>query len=330
MARYDIVAIGEALVEFNQTRGGDGRNWLQGFGGDTSNAMIAAARQGARTAYFTRVGNDGFGSLCMQLWRDEGVDASGVQIDALAPTGLYFVSHGPDGHTFTYRRTGSAASLMRADDLPLDLVCDTQYLHVSGISQAISESATDAVMYAVTTARAGGVRIAYDPNVRLKLWSLARARSVVGATIPLADCFLPGIDDMRLICERDDPDSILDWCHAHGAANVVLKLGARGAIVSTGGTRTVIAPFTVDAVDATGAGDCFDGSLLARLVAGDGLAAAARHASAAAALATAGYGAVAPLPTLDAVRAMLGVQADAQSRTPPAAKEQAQAPHLLT
>ena len=124
-ARYDIVAIGEVLIEFNQMRG-DGRNWLQGFGGDTSNAMIAAARQGARTAYFTRVGDDAFGLLCMRLWRGEGVDAGGVQIDALAPTGLYFVSHGPGGHTFTYRRTGSAASLMRADDMPLDLVCNTQ------------------------------------------------------------------------------------------------------------------------------------------------------------------------------------------------------------
>lgn len=304
-ARYDIVAIGEVLVEFNQTRG-DSRHWLQGFGGDTSNAMIAAARQGARTAYFTRLGDDEFGRLCAQLWRDEGVAAERVQIDALAPTGLYFVSHGPDGHAFAYRRAGSAASLMRADDVPLDVVCNTKYLHVSGISQAISETAADAVLHAVRAARGAGVRVAYDPNVRLKLWPLARAKAVIGATIPLVDCFLPGVDDMRLICGLDAPDDMLDWCHAQGATQVVLKLGAQGAIVSDGRRRTAIAPFRVEAVDATGAGDCFDGSLLARLAAGESLVAAARHASAAAALATTGYGAVEPLPTLEAVAGMMG------------------------
>lgn len=305
VACYDIVAIGEALIEFNQTRGGESRNWLQGFGGDTSNAMIAAARQGARTAYFTRLGDDGFGRLCMDLWRTEGVDASAVQIDAAAPTGIYFVSHGEDGHAFTYRRAGSAASVMKVGDLPLDIVCSAKYLHVSGISQAISESATAAVAHAVGAARGCGVKVAYDPNVRVKLWPLARAKAVIDATIPYVDCFLPGIDDMTLVCGLDEPNRILDWCHAHGAAQVVLKLGARGAIVSDGRTRTAIAPFKVDAVDATGAGDCFDGTLLARLAAGDALVDAARYASAAAALATTGYGAVAPLPRGDVVRAML-------------------------
>ncbi|TDV16413.1 sugar kinase [Paraburkholderia caballeronis] len=302
---FDLVGIGEPLIEFNQTRGGDGRAWLQGFGGDTSNALIAAARQGARTAYFTRIGDDEFGRLCMQLWRDERVDAAFVQVDAEAPTGLYFVTHGPDGHAFTYRRAGSAASLMRPGDLPPDLIRKAKYLHVSGISQAISATAADTVAHAVHAARGSGVKVAYDPNVRLRLWSLERAQSVIGATLPLVDCFLPGIDDMRLICGLDDPDAIIDWCHARGAADVVLKLGARGSVVSDGRTRTAIEPFAVDAVDATGAGDCFDGSLLARLAAGDTLVAAARYASAAAALATTGYGAVAPLPDAARVRAML-------------------------
>jgi 2-dehydro-3-deoxygluconokinase len=77
----------------------------------------------------------------------------------------------------------------------------------------------------------------------------------------------------------------------------VLKLGREGSVVSDGDCRMPIAAFPVDAVDATGAGDCFDGSFLARLVLGDDLASAARWASAAAALTTTGYGAVAPLPT---------------------------------
>ena len=293
----DIVAIGEALVEFNQTGEGSGRTYLQGFGGDTSNALIAAVRQGATGSYFTRLGDDEFGRMCLQLWRDEGVDAREVLIDATAATGIYFVRHGKEGHTFTYLRTGSAASLVQPSDVPAQLMARARFLHVSGISQAISASATDTVFHAIRVAKAAGVKVAYDPNLRLKLWPLDRARAVISATIPLVDYFLPSLDDVRLVSELDDPTSILDWCHRQGARNVVLKLGREGSIVSDGDRRTPIAAFPVDAVDATGAGDCFDGSFLARLAAGDEPVSAARWASAAAALTTTGYGAVAPLPT---------------------------------
>jgi 2-dehydro-3-deoxygluconokinase len=294
---FDIVAIGEPLVEFNQTGAGDGRQYLQGFGGDTSNAVIAAARQGARAAYFTRLGDDEFGRMCLALWAREGVDAGAVQIDGEAPTGLYFVTHGPRGHAFTYRRSGSAASRMHPRDVPEALIRRSRVLHVSGISQAISESATAAVRRAIEVARESGTRVAYDPNLRLQLWPLERAREVILETMPLADCFLPSLDDVRVLSGCDTPEAILDWCHAQGARRVVLKIGPEGAIVSEDGERIPIAPHAVTAVDATGAGDCFDGTLLARWAAGDALSRAARHACVAAALATTGYGAVAPLPT---------------------------------
>ena len=298
----DIVAIGEALVEFNQTGEGGGRTYLQGFGGDTSNALIAAVRQGATGSYFTRLGDDEFGRMCLQLWRDEGVDAREVLIDGTAATGIYFVRHGKEGHTFSYLRAGSAASLVKPSDVPTRLIERARFLHVSGISQAISASATDTVFHAIRVAKAAGVKVAYDPNLRLKLWPLDRARAVISATIPLVDYFLPSLDDVRLVSGLDDPTSILDWCHRQGASSVVLKLGREGSIVSDGDRRTPIAAFPVDAVDATGAGDCFDGSFLARLAAGDEPVSAARWASAAAALTTTGYGAVAPLPTAAQVK----------------------------
>jgi len=298
----DILAIGEVLVEFNQTGDGDGRTYLQGFGGDTSNALIAAVRQGAKGSYFTRLGDDEFGRMCLRLWSDEGVDAGDVVIDPHAPTGIYFVRHGKDGHTFSYLRAGSAASRMQPSDIPKRLIEQARFLHVSGISQAISASAVDTVFHAIRVARAAGVRVAYDPNLRLKLWPLDRARAIITATIALADYFLPSIDDVRQISGVDEPEAILDWCHRAGASTVVLKLGKDGSWVSTASGRTRIAAYAVDAVDATGAGDCFDGALLARLAAGDDPVTAAHYASAAAALTTTGFGAVAPLPTAEQVR----------------------------
>ena len=76
--RFDIVAIGEAMVEFNQTSAPGNCTYLQGFGGDTSNAVIAAARQGVRCAYVTRLGDDEFGRMCLALWASEGVDSSAI------------------------------------------------------------------------------------------------------------------------------------------------------------------------------------------------------------------------------------------------------------
>src|SRR3954463_9177502 len=104
--RFDVVALGEAMVAFTQTHPGE-PNYLQGFGGDTSNAVIAAARAGARTAYLTRLGGDTFGQSLMALWAAENVSTAAGQQDSEASTGLYFVTHGPKGHEFSYLRAGS-------------------------------------------------------------------------------------------------------------------------------------------------------------------------------------------------------------------------------
>jgi len=304
-----IVALGEAMVEFNQARADAPESYLRGFGGDTSNMTIAAARLGAHAGYVTRVGDDTFGRALLRLWGDEGVDTRGVATDPRAPTGIYFVTHGPQGHEFSYLRAGSAASRMEPATLPLDVIRGARLLHVSGISQAISDSACDAAFAAIDAARAAGARISYDPNLRLKLWPLPRARAVMLATMAQCDWFLPSLDEARLLSGLQTPESILDWSHARGAPVVALKCGRDGAIVSDGRMVERIAAHAVNGVDATGAGDCFDGAFAARTVAGDDAFAAARYANAAAALATTGFGAVAPLPRDADVRALLAARA---------------------
>jgi len=301
----DIVALGEPLVEFNQAKADDPYTYLQGFGGDTSNMAIAAARVGARVGYVTRVGGDAFGRMFVALWQREGVATAGVALDADAPTGVYFVTHGPQGHEFSYLRAGSAASRMAPSNLPRDVIRAAKIVHVSGISQAISASACDAALAAMDEARSAGARVSYDTNLRLKLWPLPRARAVILASLARCDYCVPSLDDARLLFDTADESGIIDACHRAGAPTVVLKCGARGCIVSIGTRREAIAAHRVASVDATGAGDCFDGTFAARLVAGDDPFAAARYANAAAALATTGYGAVAPLPRDADVRALL-------------------------
>ncbi|WP_019936598.1 sugar kinase [Bordetella sp. FB-8] len=303
--RFDVAGLGEALIEFNQTLPGQPQ-YLQGFGGDTCNAVIAAVRQGARGAYLTRVGDDAFGRQIVDLLRAENVDTSGVVVDPDTYTGLYFVQHGPEGHVFSYMRGDSAAARMKPVMLAHGLVEQSRFLHVSGISLAISAGACDTVFAAIARARSAGTQVSLDSNLRLRLWPLDRARAILREALCLADLFLPSMDDMRHVTGHEDPYQTLDWIRRAGARGVVaLKLGKEGAVLDDGVSRTLVPGRAVQAVDATGAGDCFAGSLLARRCLGDDWLAAVRYANVAAGLSTLGYGAVAPLPTPEQVKAAL-------------------------
>ena len=298
----DIICFGEPMLEFNQQPDG---SYLPGHGGDTSNCAIAAARQGARVGYVTHLGADTFGDSFMELWADEGVDTQGITRREDAHTGIYFVTHSEKGHAFSYFRAGSASSLMGPDDLPEDILKSAKVLHVSGISQAISDSAADAVFNAIDLVKQAGGLVSYDTNLRLKLWPIERARAIIHAGMAKCDIALPGHDDAQQLTGLNDPDAIADFYLALGTKIVALTLGAEGTLVATPDERKRIGGRKVEPIDATAAGDTFDGAFLAELVAGRSPFEAAAYANAAAALSTQGYGAVAPMPTRADVEAFL-------------------------
>lgn len=297
-AEIDIVGLGEPLYELNQQP--DGR-FLAGFGGDTSNAIIAAARLGARTAYVSRLGDDMFGHALADLWRREGVDTSAVATDADAPTGLYFVTHSDKGHAFHYRRKGSAASLMTPADVPVELLKRSRFLHVSGISLAISETAEEAVRFAVQEMRKSGGLVSLDTNFRPRLWTAERARKSIDRLAAEADILKTSIEDSAALLGVSEPEAIARHYAGLGSKTVLVTMGADG-LLAVSGRETLRAPaFSVASVDATGAGDAFTGALLAELCRGEAFREAVHFANAAAALSTMGYGAIEPLPTRDAV-----------------------------
>jgi 2-dehydro-3-deoxygluconokinase len=310
-SRFDLLCIGEPLGEFNATRAESGA-FLFGHGGDTSNCAVAAARQGLSVGYLGALGDDNAGHSIRALWQREGVDDSHVATHPSAPTGLYFVEHGPSGHVFSYLRAGSAASLYGPRDLPHDLIRSARIVQASGISQAISTSACDAVFAAFETARAAGVLTAYDTNLRLKLWPLTRARAIIHAACALADIVLPGFDDAAQLTGLGDPDAIADVYLRLGARVVALTLGSEGSLVATPDRRERFRPIKVDAIDATGAGDCYDGAFLAEYLRNGDAFAAGAYANVAAALSTQGYGAVAPLPRRADVEARIAAEARAR------------------
>lgn len=304
MSAPAIVAMGEPLVEF--VRQPDGQTYLRGFGGDTSNAAIAAARQGASVGYVTALGADRFGDAVMALWAGEGVDASAVRRDPTAPTGIYFVDPDPAERHFTYYRKGSAASLMRPEHLPRDYLAAARVLHLSGITLAVSADLRAAALAAIDIVTQAGGTVSLDTNLRLALWPADEARAVIEAACPRVGVLVTSVDDSAHLTGLTDPDAIIDHYHALGPGIVLVTRGGEGARLGTGATRHWIPAHPSSPVDSTGAGDSFAGAFLAWWLETGDPAEAARRAAIVAAGTVSGLGAVAPIPRRAEVIAALG------------------------
>jgi 2-dehydro-3-deoxygluconokinase len=302
----DILSLGEPLWEMNAIPT-EPNKYTLGLGGDTLNFCVAAARQGATVQYITRVGSDPFGEQIRTLCLCERIDISRIEFDEHTNTGGYFIHHDNGKHSFSYARSGSAATKLAPGDIDPSAVAQAQFVHSSGITQAISQSARAAVQTLFREARTVGVSTVFDPNVRTRLWTLSEAREATAEILPLTDYFFPSYDDAVALSGSEDHETIFRWAHSAGASVVVLKLGSEGVKISqgSGADPIAMASFPVDAVDATGAGDCFAGALVARLVYGEALVDAVRYANAAAALTTTKYGAIAAIPDRDAVKQYL-------------------------
>jgi 2-dehydro-3-deoxygluconokinase len=258
--------------------------------------------------YWSALGDDAHARLLHELWSAEGIDVRSVTSDPGAPTAIYVVTHGPRGHEFHFHRAGSAASRVGPADVPHAAIASARVFHLSGISLAISPNACDAGLAAIDAARAAGVQVSFDTNLRLKLWPLGRARAVMTDVLRRCDIALPSWDDITAVTGLSEPEAIVDHCLAQGAKTVALKLGAEGALVASTHESHRIPPFPCTPVDATGAGDTFGGAFVARCLAGDSLLEAGRYAACAAALSTQDYGGVAPIPRAAQVRAALRAQ----------------------
>ena len=185
------------------------------------------------------------------------------------------------------------------------MIADAAFLHVSGISQAISRSAEQAVDAAIAMARSAGVKVSYDTNFRPRLWDVEQAKPAILRAASQAQIVKTSVDEGRALTGLETPDAIARHLLALGPEIVLVTMGASGALLAQRSSITHVPAPMVQAVDATGAGDCFTGAFLTELVRGRTPIEAATFASAAAALSTMGYGAITPLPFRSAVEAFL-------------------------
>ncbi len=280
------------------------------FGGDTCNVLVAASRLGTSTGYITRVADDPFGPFLLDAWQGEGIGVGQVR-QVAGFNGLYLISLLPGGEReFVYYRKGSAASTLMPTDLDEQAIAAAKILHVSGISQAISPSSRETVLAAAQMARRNGVKVAFDPNLRLRLWSLAEAQAALAELLPYVDIALPSVpDESATLIGEHDPERVAAYFLDAGVGLVAVKCGAQGVLVAQGGGRTWVPAHVPEQVrDTSGAGDVFDGAFLHGLIDGMSSLRAARLGVVAAGLKVRGRGAIASQPRREEILLYIEVQ----------------------
>jgi 2-dehydro-3-deoxygluconokinase len=270
----DVVTFGETMVLFTPQSSGPLR-FVDRFGktiaGAESNVAIALARLGHQVRWISRLGDDEFGWYVRNAIRGEGVDTSHVVFDPEAPTAVFFKERqaGQESKVYYYRK-GSAASRMTPDDLVEDCFAGARFLHLTGITPALSDSCRETAEHAIRLARKHGLKVTFDPNIRLKLWSKERAREVLNSLAAQADIVLPGLEEGEILTGETTPEGIAAGFLRQGVSTVVVKLGESGAFYATAaGEQEYVAGFPVkQVVDPIGAGDGFAAGFLSGLIRG--------------------------------------------------------------
>jgi 2-dehydro-3-deoxygluconokinase len=237
----------------------------RGFGGDAANVAVMVARMGGVARLLTRVGDDAAGRMLMRFWGSVGVDLGAVGVDGAAPTGLYVNERDESGaHSFSYHRTGSAASLLGPRHAARRFLRGLDVLHLTGITLSISASAADAAEVAAERARLAGVPVSFAVNYRA---ALSPDRDRLAAMARAADILFLSVEDARSLLgvERvDEVARVLD----SGPGEYVMTHGAGPATLLTGNELHTLTPPSVVAIDAAGAGDALAGAYLATRFAG--------------------------------------------------------------
>ena len=262
--------------------GGEDRQYQLGYAGDTLNtAWYMRALLGADWSvdYFTGLGADRYSSDIRGFLDANGIGTSHIRTIPDRRPGLYMIHQDKGDRHFTYWRDSSAAKLLADDKDALNAAIEgASMVYFSGITLAIlAPRARGRLLGAITRARDNGARIAFDTNLRPALWTSPRVMaSVLTAAASLCDIVLPTHTDEAPLFGDKSVEETAERYLELGVEEVVVKDGAGEALIATPTERVRVAPKPgAKVVDATGAGDSFNGAYLSARLAGKSLLQAA-------------------------------------------------------
>jgi len=303
----DVISAGETMVLGIPPRPGRLRHagGLElKIGGAESNLAIALSRLGLSTGWASYLGDDEPGQLVLDHIRAEGVDTSQVRRITGHPTGLYLREQvGTDVRVYYYRQ-GSAASMMQRGAFDPGYLEGAEFVHLTGITPALSNDCRAFTLWAAREAHAAGARVSFDVNYRSKLWGTEEVREFVEEILPDVYLLFFGDEEARALWGRDDEALVRDLARK-GPEEVVLKMGSEGSLALVEGEVLEHSAFAVAEVDPVGAGDAFAAGYLAGYLWDLPAEERLRVANAMGALSVATLGDYEGLPGKDELRAFL-------------------------
>jgi 2-dehydro-3-deoxygluconokinase len=302
-----VIVVGEPLVALLASGSAplaDVESFSRHVAGAEANVAVGLARLGHRALFVGRVGDDGFGLAIVRRLRGEGVDVSCLVVDPARRTGLLVRERRVLGLSeVLYHRSGSAGSAVGPGDVEAvtEAFRDAEWLHLTGITSALSDTAHAAVVRAIDLARANDVRVSFDVNLRRRLWSDDRAAERLKPLAVRADLVFGDPDELAVVAGSEPTSGGLEAARAlvaAGAGSVVVKQGPDGAtLVGQGESLSSGAVPISRVVDPVGAGDAFCAGYLGALLDGHGPVTALRWANGCAAAVLSVEGDLTGLPT---------------------------------
>lgn len=267
-----VLCLGEILVDWVCTTPGAELDRAQIFtkapGGAPANTAVGLARQGVATGFVGRVAEDAFGRWLLQVLIDEGVDTSGTIVDANAQTRMAYVvtTMTGDRKLAEFSKIACADARLDSQDLNPDLFAGAKVLHFGSIS-LISDPVQEATRQAVELARKHKLLVSYDPNVRIGLWPSAEAcRQKILETLPWADLVKINQDELEFLTGSKELTAAEQLRKEHNLPLLIITLDARGAYFACPQGSKTVPGFSVQLVEATGAGDGFNSGVITGLL----------------------------------------------------------------
>lgn len=262
LGKYDVVALGELLVDFTMNgNSGQGNPLFEANpGGAPCNVLSMLQKLGKKTAFIGKVGEDSFGKMLQGVVAEQGIDTKNLCMDKKVPTTLAFVHTAPDGdRSFSFYRDPGADMMLSEEDLDISLLRVTRLFHFGSLSMTASkiESATKS---AVEEAKKAGALISFDPNLRPPLWeSLEMAKEKIAYGISQCDILKISDDEIAFFTDTTDIDVGVERIRErYHTPLVCATMGKMGSKVYYGDDKVECASFlNSDTIETTGAGDTF-------------------------------------------------------------------------
>lgn len=264
-----------------------------------------AARLGCDTAIIGGVGKDDFGKCLLDRLRKDGVDVSHVIESEARATGCAFVTYFGDGsRKFIFHMGNTPAVEAKA---PADGEFEgVKYMHIMGCSLMADKSFAQEILKTMRLFSKQGAKISFDPNIRKELFTDESLQEVIREVMEHTGIFLPGVEELLMITGQETVEKAVKTCFRYPRMEiVVLKNGSKGSRLYQRDSVTEVGVYPVRQVDATGAGDSFDGAFLAGLVQGKSVKEAAQIGAAAGALNAAAFGPMEGKISPETVRKMI-------------------------